>query len=91
VRSIQQLLRTAGSRHILHANEFDQSLEQQTTDSLYCKDVRHKVNKTLTLNIKFHDNPSSGTALSLAGRHDKPKSLFEILRMCLIMVKLCTG
>jgi hypothetical protein len=34
-------------------NNFDQSLEQQTTDILYCKDVRHKDTKTLTLKYKI--------------------------------------
>jgi hypothetical protein len=34
-------------------NEVDQSLEQQSSDSLYCKDVRHKDIKTLILKYKI--------------------------------------
>jgi hypothetical protein len=43
------------SRHLdfENENEFDQSLEQQTSDSLYCTDVRHKEIKNLTLKYKI--------------------------------------
>jgi hypothetical protein len=34
-------------------NGFDQSQEQQTSDSLYCTDVRHKEIKTLTPKYKI--------------------------------------
>jgi hypothetical protein len=34
-------------------NKFNQSLEQQTSDSLYYKDVRHKEIKTLILKYKI--------------------------------------
>jgi hypothetical protein len=37
----------SGPLDLENENKFEESLEQRTSDSLYCKDVRHKDTKTL--------------------------------------------